>query len=374
MKRPILITSLLILFIGCKKVEIENKDYEQFKEKEMAVLPETNITTTMVGNALGTSSRNVGELCTHPNIDKWAPKKPYSLIPPSNYEIGGIRPRVHGLWRLKDGSVIYKKPSGGQNDPYRLGDFREYRSFGNTPPCYANIRYPTEIIEGFSANMEFRLQIGSINPKDICSVTNPIKTSLREGYGGIAIAPRGVPVYYQVDESMVFSADSQYKIVQIDSNLFDFYYVRREIEGTWHVVGGTAPYRIEDLSYRDAITVVPFGVEIISADVWWVDFREPTGPWLSISSNYKNNASNSRSFTIKIASSITNNNGTYSLGTVSDEMTLSPGETKSIAKDLSTTRVTQGSNTVSGTVKIFYHNVEVGTESFSQTFTASMPM
>ena len=39
-------------------------------------LPNTNITTTLVGQTLGTSSRDVGTLCTHPNINKWSKYKP----------------------------------------------------------------------------------------------------------------------------------------------------------------------------------------------------------------------------------------------------------------------------------------------------------
>lgn len=35
-------------------------------------LPNSNITTTMVANELGTSSRDVGYLCTHEGINKWS--------------------------------------------------------------------------------------------------------------------------------------------------------------------------------------------------------------------------------------------------------------------------------------------------------------
>lgn len=33
-------------------------------------LPNSNISTTLVGNTLGSSSRDIGTLCTHPNINK----------------------------------------------------------------------------------------------------------------------------------------------------------------------------------------------------------------------------------------------------------------------------------------------------------------
>ena len=39
-------------------------------------LNSTGITTSAVGNALGTTSRNVSTLCKHANINKWAKGKP----------------------------------------------------------------------------------------------------------------------------------------------------------------------------------------------------------------------------------------------------------------------------------------------------------
>lgn len=96
----------------------------------------TNISTTLVGTTLGTSSRDVGTLCTHPSINKWSKWKPirqntvsgitamilsnanFGLVPAStstNYAaIAGVK------W-------TYNKPRGGDyNEPYRLGDFRNY--------------------------------------------------------------------------------------------------------------------------------------------------------------------------------------------------------------------------------------------------------
>ena len=39
-------------------------------------LSTTGITTSAVGNALGTTSRNINYLCQHSNINKWAKGKP----------------------------------------------------------------------------------------------------------------------------------------------------------------------------------------------------------------------------------------------------------------------------------------------------------
>ena len=39
-------------------------------------LPTTGISTSLVGTTLGTSSRDVGTLCTHTSINKWSKWKP----------------------------------------------------------------------------------------------------------------------------------------------------------------------------------------------------------------------------------------------------------------------------------------------------------
>ena len=41
-------------------------------------LANTGITTSLVGNTIGSSSRNVGVLCTSPLIDEWSKWKPIS--------------------------------------------------------------------------------------------------------------------------------------------------------------------------------------------------------------------------------------------------------------------------------------------------------
>lgn len=334
-----------------------------------------NVTTTAVRNVLGESTNNVGELCSSPNINEWSTNKPYSLIAPANAEMeGGIYPRVHGLWRLKSGGVIYKKPAGGESDPYRLGDFRSYNE-NHIAPVGVHIHGSNEIIQGFSRNMSFSFWRGAINPVDITEQTNPVKRTSGEGYGGIAIAPRNAGVGDEVSSDNVYTADNsgtQYT-VQINSDLFDFYYVERRIEGTYHIVGGTAPYKIEDLSYRDYITVVPFGVSINESSVVWVDFSSELGPQLIVNTSYSNSSSSSRSFTIEITATLTNNNGTYNIST-SSALTVPANTTQSASSNLSASSVTQGSNTVNGAIRIYYSGVLVGGPSnFSRTFNASAP-
>ena len=102
-------------------------------------LPNSNISTTLVGNTLASSSRDVGTLCTHPNINKWSRWKPIR----SNKVVGLVeqdlinskfgldivsRSTIYDLLTYYSTNSIwnYLKPTGGAISPYRLGDFRNY--------------------------------------------------------------------------------------------------------------------------------------------------------------------------------------------------------------------------------------------------------
>jgi hypothetical protein len=338
-------------------------------------LPNNNVSTAMVRNELGENTYNIGKLCTSNKINMWSPKKPYSLIAPAptNAEMVKSSPPANGLWRLTDGSVVYRKPTGGASDPYRLGDFRGYNKSA-LPPCYAEVDQTT-IVEGEIDWVTISLHIGSINPTSIAEATNPIKRTMGEGYGGIAIAERGKRVGSKVSSDKVFSADGTPHAVRIDSNLFDLYYVERTIEGEYIIVGGTKPYLIEDLSYRDAITVEPFGVSMLTPTFIWRDYRDPMGPDIFVSVPITNYSTSERSFGITVTAKITN--AVVSGRTISplpDSMTLASGETKTYSVHLSTAYVTQGENTVSCAIRLTHNGVEVDYRGAGGTFTASAPM
>lgn len=118
----------------------------------MALLPNTGITTSMVGEALGTTSRDVGTLCTHSSINKWAMNKPFISATTSPVTASDRKFKNYGLEVAESTSVTtasygiiaqidrnlgmgvsYNKPSGGSAQPYRLGDFRGYYSYAQEP-------------------------------------------------------------------------------------------------------------------------------------------------------------------------------------------------------------------------------------------------
>lgn len=121
----------------------------------MAVLPTTGISTTLVGTTLGSGSRDVGTLCTHPNINKWARFKPIASGKPFNMQESdfvnakyGLEVETYSTLPLLTSSYLAGtaetasytwRPLGGVNSPYRLGDFRGYDS-DSQPPFSVDIQ------------------------------------------------------------------------------------------------------------------------------------------------------------------------------------------------------------------------------------------
>lgn len=119
-------------------------------------LPTSGISVSMVKSAIGAGTNNVGQLCTHPNINKWSKKKPVILdsVAPdrssswwrsTSGNCGLIIPNFSSISALishveaNGADWAYQKPTGGSTSPYRLGDFGGYehtarRTFSpNTP-------------------------------------------------------------------------------------------------------------------------------------------------------------------------------------------------------------------------------------------------
>ena len=105
----------------------------------------TNITTTLVGTTIGSGSRDVGTLCSSPLINKWSKNKPvpypahfttsitdwWKGYRPS-YDVGyinlcGIKiPTVSNI-NAVDSVWENDTPRGGNDEPFRIYDFRNYQ-------------------------------------------------------------------------------------------------------------------------------------------------------------------------------------------------------------------------------------------------------
>lgn len=114
----------------------------------MAALPTTGITTTLVGTTLGVSSRDVGTLCTHPNINMWSKYKPVSINNAAperstdwwkgedgtcniKYYVSNSYQNV--INQIKDGLGMYQYKTIPTNYPKRLYDFSRYNKDAKKP-------------------------------------------------------------------------------------------------------------------------------------------------------------------------------------------------------------------------------------------------
>ncbi len=108
-------------------------------------LPNTNISTSLVGDTLGSGIRDVGTLCTHPNINKWSKWKPIRRNKVSGITYADLQAVNYGLVVPTSSTTpevaitkeyYYNKPRGGLfNEWYRLGDFRNYNHNAISPTC-----------------------------------------------------------------------------------------------------------------------------------------------------------------------------------------------------------------------------------------------
>lgn len=126
-------------------------------------LPTTGISTSLVKATIGASTNDVGQLCTHPNVNRWSKWKPirlnrvepissmdlyygkYGLNIPRFTALGSITTPGSLLYILKNDTVTwdYLKPRGGaSNEHYRLGDFRSYEH-ASIKPYKSDASYET---------------------------------------------------------------------------------------------------------------------------------------------------------------------------------------------------------------------------------------
>lgn len=96
-------------------------------------LPNSNISVSMVKSELRAATNNVGQLCIHPNVNKWSKRKPVRWdaltgITNGNPTLGADVPETMNAIILsrRNDQWTYLPPRGGYTEPYRLEDFREY--------------------------------------------------------------------------------------------------------------------------------------------------------------------------------------------------------------------------------------------------------
>lgn len=236
-------------------------------------LPTTNITTTLVSQAIGLASNNVGVLCagklpaeniSASRINKWSKYKPvrYNNVAPN-------RGAGADWWRAQDGNCglnipvyaniadmftalrnntvmwDYLKPNGGATQPFRLGDFGGYEHSAQPPfvPMTLDSEYYASFgILGTSLSLRVQSQY-ELTVDDLGYTYN-----LGQMYFGVAICKKGTSGYkYRTQGTAISAGQGGALDISISSEL-----------GTYEVVYFLADEKKLSLTAPDIInTFIP---------------------------------------------------------------------------------------------------------------------
>ncbi len=285
-------------------------------------LPNSNISTTLVGQTLGTSSRDVGTLCTHPNINKWSKWKPVRVNKNGagiilqdliNANYGLSLPTFSNLNALKvayqagNANWEYLKPNNQSG--YRLGDFRNYehdarQTVGNFAVS------PTVANEGPTVSTTLRGML-LVNPDGIANIIGYGELNTQYKYLGIALFQGDTFIRSEINQNMGATEVNMnvalspkvpigdYKAVLFLSRTptlstvasFDSYpndlldvtvtisNVITILQPTWaNISGTTGTIRLEILIENNTDTIITFNSASASARFYQNDYEAPLQP------------------------------------------------------------------------------------------------
>ena len=162
----------------------------------------TNISTGLVAQTIQENSSDVGTLCKSTKVNKWSKWKPVRIPKTGGITDADIESVCCGIYRVAYNTTPwdfgYNKPRGGVNEPFRLGDFRNYNHNAGSPVqieiiSVANTAFTTQttppfvLINGLTHTITFKLPLaGEIDPVTINTQTSRTKnTDADGGYGGL---------------------------------------------------------------------------------------------------------------------------------------------------------------------------------------------
>jgi len=181
-------------------------------------LTTTAITTTIVKQAIGVGSFNVGTLCKSTNINRWSKYKPVRYA-----DVDPVRGTGAVWWKANDGNCglnipnypsmaamftalrnnvtmwDYLQPSGGSSQPFRIYDFGGYEHSAKPPlvPMVLNPKYYASL-GNLGASLDLRVQsayelaIGDIG----------VTYNLGSMYYGVAICKQGTAGYKYMTQTV----------------------------------------------------------------------------------------------------------------------------------------------------------------------------
>lgn len=197
-------------------------------------LTTTGITTTIVKNAIGEATNNIGNICRNSNINKWSKYKPvrYSDVAPnrsgSNWwkandgncglNIPNYSTLAAMFTALRNNIIMwdYLKPSGGATQPFRIADFGGYEHSAQPPlvPLQLNNTY-YRTLGTMGTALDLRVQSSNeLSINDLGDTYN-----LGNMYFGVALCQQGTSGYKYMTESITMSAGGGGINVPISSEL-----------------------------------------------------------------------------------------------------------------------------------------------------------
>lgn len=175
----------------------------------------TNITTTLVGQTIGVTSRDVGTLCSSSLVNKWSKYKPVVYPVISTTGITDWWKAVDGYCGfsipqyadidslLGDNTVwVYNKPYGTINSPYRLGDFRGYEHTSVIP---FDVLMPNSIEIGSSGNL-IKLRIFTVTSSNLT-----LSDIVGNKYFGVVVK-RGTQIAVKTTSSYISAGENNLSI------------------------------------------------------------------------------------------------------------------------------------------------------------------
>ena len=146
-------------------------------------LPYTGLTIQMVAKELGEKSSKLSDLCTSKNINLFAWRKPFAYaankVELDDYQ--AWRGRAYGFQMVVQKNkpesgqemdeMYYNPPSGGTEQPFRLGDFRGY-SHNAKSPITMNITTEFDSIKPTVCKLKFSQLDGQLTLSEIFNTQN----------------------------------------------------------------------------------------------------------------------------------------------------------------------------------------------------------
>lgn len=213
------------------------------------MLPSTNITTTMVGNELGISSRDIGTLCTSDKINMWSKKKPVVILNPAP-------DRTADWWKADSGMCGFEIPSSGNSDqiidqnwtylkptggaaPKRIADFAGY--YHDAPPILTNPNGSEITVHINKGSVQLRFDTNDVSDYNL-SIQDMDKSEIGNCY--ITAHIQGDSIDTKVSASaMIKNNSTQNEALFIDISLAGFkrtsYTIKLYLSSVKHIQGGS---------------------------------------------------------------------------------------------------------------------------------------